>query len=382
MTDPRAEDGVGPQGPVGAWTAAGLYDPADARGDDRLALLRWLDEQGVTLEEMVRADANGRLFAVVGDRILRGTGERLTSEACADAAGMPHERFVAIWRALGFPDPPADAPLLTAEEAAVFSIVGLAESILGEASIERLVASISRAMRVIAEATITAFVDADDSTMLDRSGSEFVSAQVDALYDGMVPDFHRLLCVLHTLHHEAANRHLELALGPASQGTNTDNLAVAFADVSGYTSLAAVADAAELEAVVAGFDAWAADVVRRAGAQLVMTMGDGVMIVGAVAAVGRAALELVRPGSAPAGLRLHAGVAFGPMRATGGDYFGPTVNLAARLCGAADGGEVLADPAFAEAWRRHGDARERGEHRLKGIDEPVPVCVLVEATPG
>lgn len=71
---------------VQTWIEAGLYDPERVGAEDRLALLCWLDEQGITLEEMVRADGEGRLFAVVGDRTVRGTGQRLTSEACAERA--------------------------------------------------------------------------------------------------------------------------------------------------------------------------------------------------------------------------------------------------------------------------------------------------------
>jgi hypothetical protein len=35
-----------------AWIAAGLYDPADSRAGDRLELLRWLHERGITLQQM------------------------------------------------------------------------------------------------------------------------------------------------------------------------------------------------------------------------------------------------------------------------------------------------------------------------------------------
>src|SRR5688572_3161463 len=76
------------------WAAAGLYDPDGERSEDRLALLHWLDEQGVSLDEMVRADGEGRLFAVVGDRILRGTSARISTVACAAAAGMAQDRFL------------------------------------------------------------------------------------------------------------------------------------------------------------------------------------------------------------------------------------------------------------------------------------------------
>jgi class 3 adenylate cyclase len=366
MTDPRVE----------AWTAAGLYDALVARADDRLALLQWLDEQGVTLEEMVAAHAEGRLFAVVGDRILRGGDRRLTSEECAAAAGMSRQRFLAIWRTLGFPDPGPHDRLLTAAEAATFSIVALADSVLGESGSDRLSTTISRAMRIVAEATNMAFIEADDSTMLDRSGSELTTAQTDALYDGMIPSFHQWLLVLHALHHESSNRHLELAFGLGDRGDEAVRLAVGFGDVTGYTSLSNRLPSAAFASVVSAFEAWAADAVRQGGAHLVKTLGDGLMFVGSVEAVGRTAVRLVEPGAAPADLRLHAGVAYGAVLAAGGDYFGPVVNLAARLCGAAPDGVVLADTSTAEAWGAVGTATPRGSRALKGIDQAVDLWAL------
>ncbi len=361
---------------IEAWTAAGLYDPDEARADDRLGLLRWLDEQGITLEEMVRADAEGRLFAVVGDKILRGTDPRLAGEECAAAAGMPGSRFLDLWRALGFSDPGPDDPLLTEAEAATFSVVAVADSVLGVHGSNRLAVTISRAMRIIAEATNTAFIEADDTTLLARSGSELASAQVDALYDGMIPSFHRWLLVLHALHHESSNRHLELAFELGDRHDQAVRLAVGFADVSGYTSLSNRLPGADFAALVSAFEQWAAEEVRRCGAHLAKTLGDGLMIVGSVESVAHAAVGLTRPEAAPAGLRLHAGVSYGPVLAVGGDYFGPTVNLAARLCGVATDGEVLADASVATAWRTSGAVTPSGSRALKGFDRPVDVWAL------
>lgn len=365
MTDPQ----------IAAWAAVGLFDPGAQHADDRLALLRWLDEQGITLDEMVRADAEGRLFAIVGDRLLRGA-DRLTSEECAAVAGMSPDRFLAAWRALGFPDPAPDDLLLTTEEAATFSIVALADAVLGVKGSDRLGMTISRAMRTIAEATNTAFIEADDSTMLERSGSELTTAQMDALYDGMIPSFHRWLLVLHALHHESSNRHLELAFGLGGRHNEAVRLAVGFADVTGYTSLSNRLPSAEFATVFANFEQWAADAVRQGGAHLVKTLGDGLMFVGAVDAVVRTALRLSDEGAAPGHLRLHTGVAYGSVLPRGGDYFGPTVNLAARLCGVAPDGVVLAESSAASAWQTFGAAEPAGSHALKGIDQPVDVWAL------
>lgn len=365
---------------VRTWIEAGLYDPAHDTAEDRLALLRWLEDQEIPLEEMIRADANGRLFALVGDRIVRGTGRRLTPAECASVAGLSLSRFVSVWRALGFPDPEPDTALMTAPEAETFAIVALATEILGDRASDRLATTISHAVRTIADATNVAFIEAENDTMLDRSGNELATAQVDAMFDSMIPDLHRWLSVLHVLHHEASNRHLELSYG---LGDHRDvvRLSVGFADISGYTSLSGRLEHSEFAQVLSEFWQWATDQIRRAGAQLVKTLGDGVMFVGPGDAVVQAALALVSPGAAPAGLGLRAGVTHGDVLPAGGDYFGPTVNLAARLCDQADDGVVLADEAAAEIWRTRGAAVAGGTREVKGIGEPVAVWTLTDSSP-
>ena len=68
----------------------------------------------------------------------------------------------------------------------------------------------------------------------------------------------------------------------------------------------------------------------------------------------------------------HAGVAAGPVVIQGGDYFGRTVNLAARIAAHAGPGQVLVSQRVAESAPPQGVRFVAlGERRLKGIDRPV-----------
>jgi adenylate cyclase len=70
----------------------------------------------------------------------------------------------------------------------------------------------------------------------------------------------------------------------------------------------------------------------------------------------------------------HVGVAAGPVVAQGGDYFGRTVNLAARIAAHAGAGQVLVSQSVAEAASPPGVAFvEVGEAQLKGFARPVRV---------
>jgi adenylate cyclase len=108
--------------------------------------------------------------------------------------------------------------------------------------------------------------------------------------------------------------------------------AMSFLDLTGYTRLteergdAAAAALAETLAVLVNRSC------REHGGAPVKWLGDGVMVhfrepTGAVLAALRLVEQLPQVGLPPA----HVGVAAGPVVAQGGDYFGRTVNLAARI---------------------------------------------------
>ena len=84
------------------------------------------------------------------------------------------------------------------------------------------------------------------------------------------------------------------------------------------------------------------------------------------------ALELVEqlPG---AGLPpAHVGVAAGPVVVQGGDYFGRTVNLAARIAAHGTAGQVLVSQRVAESGLPEGVRLvELGQLELKGFARPV-----------
>ena len=68
----------------------------------------------------------------------------------------------------------------------------------------------------------------------------------------------------------------------------------------------------------------------------------------------------------------HLGLAAGPVVGQGGDYFGRTVNLAARIAAHAEPGQVLVSQSVAAAGSPEGVSLvEAGEVQLKGFPRPV-----------
>jgi adenylate cyclase len=149
--------------------------------------------------------------------------------------------------------------------------------------------------------------------------------------------------------------------------------AMCFLDLVGYTRLteergdAAAAALAETLAVLVGRSA------REHGGVPVKWLGDGVMVwfrepAGAVLAALGMVAQLPEAGLPPA----HVGVAAGPVVVQGGDYFGRTVNLAARIAARAGAGEVLVSDRVAESAPPEGVTFvELGELRLEGFARPV-----------
>jgi adenylate cyclase len=113
----------------------------------------------------------------------------------------------------------------------------------------------------------------------------------------------------------------------------------------------------------------------RHGAEQIKTIGDALMLrCDDPAAAVRLGLEIVETLDSVEGFPpVRVGIHTGPAVSRAGDWYGNTVNVAARLCAAAGGGEVLVGEATAEAAGRLKGASlgERRLHWLKNVTEPV-----------
>lgn len=150
-----------------------------------------------------------------------------------------------------------------------------------------------------------------------------------------------------------------------------------FTDLVGFTALAASEGDDRAADVALEFVSCVEPLAGEHGAEVVKRLGDGLMLrcteperairlgVGIVAA---------QTERVPVRVGMHTG----PAVERGGDWYGTTVNVAARLCAAAGGGEVLVSETTRE---RAGRLRrlEIGDHRLhwlKNLSEPVGARVV------
>jgi adenylate cyclase len=295
--------------------------------------------------------------------------------------GIPLETLGAVLESMGFARVGPDEPMRE-DELAVLPLLrlGLASGIFDPAWLARLGRAHAEGLRLIVTAWGEAYQARFEGTLLASSGDQptamTVAAELGVAFEPLVDPV--LLAIYRRQQElnwtEGLVERIEGELEAAGVGGRPGRVpAMCFLDLVGYTQVteergdAAAAGLAETLALLVGRSA------REYGGVPVKWLGDGVMVwfrepAGAV----RSALELVEQlpvaGLPPA----HVGVAAGPVVVQGGDYFGRTVNLAARIASRAGPGQVLVSQSVAESAPPAGVALvELGELRLKGFARPV-----------
>ncbi len=157
-------------------------------------------------------------------------------------------------------------------------------------------------------------------------------------------------------------------------------IAVAFADLAGYTRLTEERGDEEAVGVVERF-VEAVEHSLPIDARVIKTLGDEVMVVGADAAEltrWAVAFQAEVPAEAP---RPRIGIHSGEAIYRDGDYYGRDVNQAARVVARAAGGEVLVTRSIVDSAQGVDGLRFEliGEIGLKGFSEPIE---LFHALPG
>lgn len=165
--------------------------------------------------------------------------------------------------------------------------------------------------------------------------------------------------------------HMEADLDGNALDLGRMRVAMAFADLAGYTRL--TEEVGELEAVdaVERF-VEAVEVTLPDEARVIKTIGDEVMIVGADPAtltdwaVGFQRLQGGRP-------LPRIGIHYGDALYRDGDYYGRDVNIASRVAARSAGGEVLVTRPVVEHAGPHLEFERIAEVKLKGFNQPTEI---------
>ena len=357
-------------------------DAADAFSPGDVLRARWLQSlegAGVPLEGLAAAVRDGALSFAYLDATaydpfagLSGT----TFQQLSASTGIPLELLMVVREAVGFAEPGPEDHVRENELSVLPAIQLQLAKGFRPVVIERWLRVYGESLRRIVE-TEADFWGSEVMTPLLASGmaeGEMLQAQAD-FGSQMAPLREQVLLAVYRGQQEHAWKretveHVEGALERAGLYRRLDRPpAVCFLDITGYTRLTEErGDAAAAEVATR-----LATLVRRSAQEHegtpVKWLGDGVMFYfREPAAAVLAALEMAeavgRQGLPPA----HVGIHAGPVIFQDGDYFGRTVNLAARIGEYARPGEVLVSQEVVDA-AQGGPVRfiEIGPVELKGV---------------
>jgi adenylate cyclase len=355
--------------------AGDAFSPGDAL---RARWVQSLEQAGVPLEGMAAAVRDGALsfsFMDVSafDRFAGLSGT--TFQQLSAQTGIPLELLVVVREAVGFAAPRPQDTVREDELLVVSAIQTQLSEGVRPAVIEGWLRVCGDSLRRIAE-TETAWWHSEVMMLLASGMTEAEMLQAQADLGSQVAPLteQALLAIYHGQQEHAWTQGfvglVEGALDRAGLYRRLDRPpAVCFLDLTGYTRLTQErGDQAAAEVATR-----LATLVRRSaqehGGTPVKWLGDGVMFYfREPAAAVLASLEMVeavgRQGLPPA----HVGIHAGPVVFQDGDYFGRTVNLAARIGDYARPGEVLVSQEVVDAADGGPVAfTEVGPVELKGV---------------
>jgi adenylate cyclase len=344
------------------------------------------EQAGLPMAGIAAAVQQGRLsFAFLEAAPYRRWAVRSarTYRQVSQEAGVPLELLGSFLEAIGFARMAPDEPIREDElEVVPLLQLGLSSGILDQVWSTRLGRGYAEGLRLLAGVEKDVWRARFMAPLL-ASGADQQTARKRAakLSGDFLPVVDRALLAAYRRQQELSwiedlVEEIETALEETGVLGRPERVpAMCFLDLVGYTRLTeahgdqVAAELAERLAVLVDRSS------REHGGVPVKWLGDGVMVhyrepAGAVLAALQMVEECPQAGLPPA----HVGVAAGPVVVQGGDYFGRTVNLAARLAARAGPGQVLVSAGVAEAAASAGVRLvELGELRLAGIARPVRV---------
>jgi adenylate cyclase len=363
--------------------AVGPYLETDVQ---KVRLAVACERAGLPMEGIAAAIRAGRLsFAFLEAAPYRRWAARSarTYQQVSQDTGVPLELLGSFLEAMGFARMAPDE-LIREDELDVVPLLQLGHSsgILDQVWSTRLGRGYAEGLRLIArverEVWQARFIAPLRASGADQQAARDQASQVSADFN-FTPLIDRALLAAYRRQQELAwveqlVEEIEAALDEAGLVDLPERVpAMCFLDLVGYTRLTeehgdqVAAELAEALAVLVGRSS------REHGGVPVKWLGDGVMVhfrdpAGAVLAALGMVEQVPATGLPPA----HVGVAAGPVVVQGGDYFGRTVNLAARIAAYANAGRVLVSERVAERAPPQGVAFvELGELPLKGFARPV-----------
>jgi adenylate cyclase len=367
-------EGLVPQYQDGTWT------PAAAAHVRIIARMR---ARGHSLAEIRRASDSGRLaFGYIEDLLPQREGSH-TLESAAQETGLEPALIERIYTTMGFSALTLES--ITDEDLQMlrYSAAVLAAGFPLVAFLQ-LVRVYGQALAQIADAEVRLFhLYVHEPLIREGVPGLEVAEEMEGLARELLPLAAPFMShahgrfLAHFVEQDVVG-HMEADLEEDRLDLGRLRVAIAFADLAGYTRLTEEQGDEEAVSTVERFIE-AVEHTLPEDARVIKTLGDEVMVVGSDPAgltewaVGFQ--TLIGPdGPAP-----RIGVHYGETLYRDGDYYGREVNKAARVVARAAGGEVLVTRAVVDAAGAGLEYQLIGEVRLKGFSAPTEIFVAMPA---
>jgi adenylate cyclase len=298
------------------------------------------------------------------DLAIRPAGGSIHRDAFFSGFGSNEQLARRLWRACGLPEA-TDFPFPVTPDLAnaVSFLIGFVD-LLGEdiilgfarvlgASTARMAEALSDSARIAVE--VPQRESGVPYPQVVRDYSILAPDALPSLFETIAALFRRHLVLVS----------YQLWSADEAGATVTLDRTVGFADLVSSTEMLVPLTSAEIAAMIDLFEQHTWDTVTRAGGRIVKLIGDEAMFVHAEPRVAcEIAQELVM--SSPHSIRV--GLARGAVVALHGDYYGPTVNLAARLAAASPASAVVVSEAVTAEVDLQFEPIDVGP--LKGFSDP------------
>lgn len=357
----------------------------DRTSFDRAALVDLALRHGATEADLAAAAAKGNLVWAALESVLLSRGSFNGAQA-AETAGVDMEMLRSVWQSLGLPTGGLERAAFTRRDVHALRTLAALGAVFSDDDMSEAASVMGRAMADVSSAMTDLFRRRLADPLLDAGGTDVdVVIRLAAMRDLLVPTLAPLLEITLERHLDAAIRaemgvRMEAMLEP---GTGQRVLAIGFADLVGFTSASEQRSPADVRSMAQRLLRVAEEAAAAHGGRIVKSIGDAVMFttpgpvaaggIGLEIAEGVAADDLLPP--------VRVGIAHGPVLPAYADYFGRTVNLASRLCAAAQPRAVVVSAA--PECLSHDDWSEAGLQLqaiqlppLKGIDGPADAMLI------
>lgn len=349
----------------------------------RVRLLKSLEQAGMPLEGMATAVGSGRLSFAFLDLPNFDRLSALSSKTFRDLStdsGVPVELFQTMREAIGFAHPSPDDHIRDDELVIAKMIEQQFSRGFSVASIERLLRVYGESLRRVGETESDWFYTQFMKPLLDTGVGDAEAMKVGSsvAFEFMQPQEQTLTAMYHAHQEHAMVKNItEMVENSLEQAGVRSKLtrppAICFLDLSGYTKLTEERGDEAAAELAGSLSRLVQRTSHERGGRPVKWLGDGVMFYFKDPGGGvLAALEMIEHVPAAGLPPARCGLDAGPVIFQEGDYFGRTVNNAARIAAYARSDEVLITQPVMEASDIGGVTfTDIGPVELKGVSQPL-----------